>query len=55
MTKEYKKETLVENDAVKIDIDTEGIIDIQPKGDSVKLTQRDLGFVSKIASWIKKD
>ncbi len=51
----YKKETLVENDVVKIDIDTEGIIDIQPKGDSVKLTQRDLGFISKVTGWIKKE
>ncbi len=53
--KDYNKESLVENDVVKIDLDTEGNVTIEPKGDSVELTQRDLGFIKKIAGWVKKE
>lgn len=56
MGKLYKKETLIENDVVQIDIDSEGIVDIKPKTpEGVELTERDLLSLAKVSKVIKAD
>jgi len=53
--KEYKRETIIENDSVKIDMDTDGTAYIESKKGDLKLGDKDIQFLSKVSEIAKEE
>lgn len=51
---DHEKETIVENDVVKIEMDRKGTAYIKPKKDDVKLSGRDLAFLNKVSRLVEE-